>query len=89
MLLDDDVMPEPIVLDAYVGARLRYPAAVVFVGLTVFPPGHDLLVASDGRVRRRLLLLDRDEDDEAAVGADIQHLRGRSYQSAAIQNGVP
>jgi hypothetical protein len=37
LLLDDDVKPEPHLLDAYIGATLRYPNAAVLVGHTQLP----------------------------------------------------
>ena len=37
LFLDDDVIPDPDILDAYVGAIKRYPEAKVFVGLTELP----------------------------------------------------
>jgi LPS sulfotransferase NodH len=38
LFLDDDVIPDRNILDAYVGAIFRYPSAKVFVGLTELPP---------------------------------------------------
>mmetsp|Transcript_9930 Transcript_9930/g.23952 ORF Transcript_9930/g.23952 Transcript_9930/m.23952 type:complete len:1010 (-) Transcript_9930:296-3325(-) len=39
VLLDDDVVPDPNILEAYVGAILRYPGSTkVFVGCTTIPP---------------------------------------------------
>jgi len=38
LFLDDDVIPDENIIDAYVGAILRYPSAKVFVGLTELPP---------------------------------------------------
>lgn len=43
ILLDDDVTVEPELLDAYVGAIMRYPQARVLVGSTKFPEPHNLL----------------------------------------------
>lgn len=37
LFLDDDVVPEPEILDAYYGAIQRYPDGKVFVGQTVLP----------------------------------------------------
>lgn len=37
LFLDDDVVPDPCLLDAYVGAIFRYPEARVFVGQTNLP----------------------------------------------------
>lgn len=37
LFLDDDVVPDAHLLDAYVGAIMRYPNAKVFVGNTVMP----------------------------------------------------
>jgi len=37
LFLDDDVIPDENILDAYVGAITRYPDAKVFVGLTELP----------------------------------------------------
>ena len=34
LFLDDDVIPEPAILDAYAGAIKQYPEGKVFVGLT-------------------------------------------------------
>lgn len=51
VLLDDDVIPMPILLDAYLGAIMRSPNASVFVGSTHLPSPHNLLthaiIASD------------------------------------------
>lgn len=41
--LDDDVVPSPSLLDAYLGAALRRPSARVLVGLTQLPPPAGLL----------------------------------------------
>lgn len=38
VLLDDDVVPERYILDAYLGGIERYPDARVWVGCTEFPP---------------------------------------------------
>lgn len=38
VLLDDDVVPEPHILDAYLGGIDRHPDAHVWVGCTRFPP---------------------------------------------------
>ena len=38
LFLDDDVVPEKHLLDAYLGALQRYPDAKVFVGHTELPP---------------------------------------------------
>lgn len=38
VLLDDDVVPEPHILDAYLGGIDRFPDAHVWVGCTRFPP---------------------------------------------------
>ena len=38
VLLDDDVVPEASLLEAYIGAILRNPQAKIFVGLTQLPP---------------------------------------------------
>lgn len=37
LFLDDDVIPDENILDAYIGALKRYPQAKVFVGLTELP----------------------------------------------------
>ncbi len=37
LFLDDDVIPEPEILDAYHGAIRRYPDGKVFVGQTILP----------------------------------------------------
>ncbi|KAL3909756.1 MAG: hypothetical protein SGILL_007960 [Bacillariaceae sp.] len=37
LFLDDDVVPSPHILDAYIGAIKRYPKAKVFVGNTKLP----------------------------------------------------
>ena len=37
LFLDDDVVPDAAILDAYIGATLRHPAADVFVGATQLP----------------------------------------------------
>jgi len=37
LFLDDDIIPEPSILDAYIGAIVRYPEAKVFVGQTNLP----------------------------------------------------
>lgn len=37
LFLDDDVIPDENILDAYVGALRRYPEAKVFVGMTELP----------------------------------------------------
>lgn len=37
VLLDDDVVPDEYILDAYLGAVLRYPKAKILVGLTRLP----------------------------------------------------
>lgn len=42
VFLDDDVLPEPYLLDAYVGAIQRHPKGKVFVGLTVLPEPFNL-----------------------------------------------
>lgn len=41
--LDDDVIPHPSILDAYLGATLRFPRARVLVGLTELPPPRTLM----------------------------------------------
>lgn len=38
VLLDDDVVPDPTLLDAYVGAIQRHPSAKILVGLSKLPP---------------------------------------------------
>ena len=38
VMLDDDVSPDPSILDAYLGAIDRHPAAQVYVGHTALPP---------------------------------------------------
>lgn len=38
LFLDDDVIPDKNLLDAYVGAILRYPTAKIFVGMSAMPP---------------------------------------------------
>jgi hypothetical protein len=43
ILLDDDVTPEPSLLDAYIGATFRYPCAAVLVGSTPLPEPCNLL----------------------------------------------
>ncbi|KAI8466967.1 MAG: hypothetical protein J3K34DRAFT_524121 [Monoraphidium minutum] len=43
VLLDDDVIPSPSILDAYLGAALRRPSARVLVGLTQLPPPATLM----------------------------------------------
>ena len=43
ILLDDDVTPDPHLLDAYIGGVLRFPNASILVGTTHFPPTHNLL----------------------------------------------
>lgn len=51
VLIDDDVSPEANLLDAYLGAAMRHPQAMVFVGSTHLPPPKNWLthaiVASD------------------------------------------
>ena len=51
ILIDDDVSPEAQLLDAYLGAAMRHPQAMVFVGSTHLPLPKNLLthaiVASD------------------------------------------
>ncbi|CAJ1940641.1 unnamed protein product [Cylindrotheca closterium] len=42
LFLDDDVIPEPNILDAYAGAIKRYPEGKVFVGLTNLPEACNL-----------------------------------------------
>lgn len=42
LFLDDDVIPDETILDAYVGAIRRFPNAKVFVGLTELPQCHNL-----------------------------------------------
>ena len=37
VLLDNDVVPEPGLLDAYIGAIARHPGEVIYVGLTKLP----------------------------------------------------
>ena len=43
VLLDDDVIPDPELLDAYLGAVDRYPEARIFVGNTRFPKAKTVL----------------------------------------------
>ena len=38
ILLDDDVVPDHTLLDAYLGACMRHPGADIYAGKTVFPP---------------------------------------------------
>lgn len=38
ILLDDDIIPDPFLLDAYLGAIRRHPSAKILVGLTSLPP---------------------------------------------------
>jgi len=51
VMIDDDVTPESHLLDAYLGAIMRWPNASVLVGSTQLPEPHNLLthaiVASD------------------------------------------
>jgi glycosyltransferase involved in cell wall biosynthesis/LPS sulfotransferase NodH len=42
LFIDDDVTPEQHILDAYLGAIMRYPDAKVFVGNTELPPSQNL-----------------------------------------------
>lgn len=42
LFLDDDVIPDDNILDAYIGAIYRYPSAKVFVGLTALPRSFNL-----------------------------------------------
>lgn len=42
LLLDDDVIPDGNLLDAYIGALRRYPDGKVFVGCTELPVAHNL-----------------------------------------------
>ena len=42
LFLDDDVIPDPCLLDAYIGAIHRYPEARVFVGQTNLPAPYNL-----------------------------------------------
>jgi glycosyltransferase involved in cell wall biosynthesis len=42
LFLDDDVIPDENILDAYIGAIKRYPCAKVFVGLTELPESCNL-----------------------------------------------
>lgn len=46
VLLDDDVVPEAGLLDAYIGAIQRQPAATAFVGVTRLPPPVTLIQRS-------------------------------------------
>jgi hypothetical protein len=43
LLLDDDVTPDKHILDAYIGAIMRYPDARVLVGATHFPTPMSIL----------------------------------------------
>eukprot|EP00798_Chlamydomonas_sp_ICE-L_P013707 gene13703-19599_t len=43
VLLDDDVIPEPDLLDAYLGAIMRFPEAKIYVGLTKLPEPQSLM----------------------------------------------
>jgi glycosyltransferase involved in cell wall biosynthesis len=43
VLLDDDIIPEASLLDAYLGAIRRHPAAKIFVGLTLLPAPETLM----------------------------------------------
>jgi hypothetical protein len=38
IFLDDDVLPDKHILDAYIGSMMRYPSAKVMVGCTEMPP---------------------------------------------------
>ena len=42
LFLDDDVVPDSHILDAYIGALKRYPKSKVFVGLTELPKPFNL-----------------------------------------------
>ena len=42
VFLDDDVVPEPELLDSYIGSIARYPNAKVMVGLTELPTPHNI-----------------------------------------------
>lgn len=42
LFLDDDVIPDGTILDAYAGGIRRYPDAKVFVGLTALPKACNL-----------------------------------------------
>lgn len=42
LFIDDDVIPDRGILDAYIGALKRYPEAKVFVGLTELPESMNL-----------------------------------------------
>jgi glycosyltransferase involved in cell wall biosynthesis len=42
IFIDDDVLPDGCILDAYIGALRRYPEAKVFVGLTELPESMNL-----------------------------------------------
>lgn len=46
VLLDDDVLPEAGLLDAYIGAIQRQPAATAYVGVTRLPPPVTLIQRS-------------------------------------------
>lgn len=46
VLLDDDVAPDPDLLDAYIGGILRHPDASILVGSTHLPEPHNLLTKS-------------------------------------------
>lgn len=43
VLLDDDIIPEANLLDAYLGAIRRHPAAKILVGLTLLPAPQTLM----------------------------------------------
>lgn len=40
--MDDDVIPDPNILDAYAGTIRRYPEGKVFVGMTELPDARNL-----------------------------------------------
>jgi len=42
LFLDDDIIPDENLLDAYIGALRRYPDGKVFVGCTDLPKAHNL-----------------------------------------------
>ena len=59
VLLDDDVVPDSALLDAYLGAIARYPKAKILVGLTRLPEPQTLMQHALVRGRGGVSRLDR------------------------------
>lgn len=90
LFLDDDVIPDEHILDAYAGALLRYPNSKVSVGLTEMPPSFNIWTEMLQASRVMLFFGIAEKRNPSTMGSDSEYYGSRltSQSYSAVQRYI-